>query len=417
MRTLVFEQWHGGHYFNYLECLVPRLAALSGEVVVAVTKFAAQSELFARQLGHLRRLPNVRFDEAVPIPHDRSALAYRLRLGRNLVDAIVRNQPDYVFLTSADEQLLALPLYALGGAGRRIRRARIEAVIHYKCYTGTATAGERMLSAIQRELLKTGVFARLNFVNFLQFEDAAARGLPLARLARAAGDPVPQRPRMARALARRTLGLDPQGRYIGMLGALDHRKAVPEALAAFRAAKLARTDRFVLAGRLAPEHAKRIRDDYQDLVRSGTLVVIDRFLTDEELVQACAALDVHCSVYTGFAGLSSVTLKSIAAGVPVLVSDQPGWSRATVRRFGIGQATAPRNIEAFSRALREALEASAGYAETEAIARLLRFHSIANFTEGLVERFAALAGKSPGAPVLPWSWVLEALPPERRGLR
>ena len=35
MRTLIFEQWQGGHYFNYLECLVPRVAAISGEVIVA----------------------------------------------------------------------------------------------------------------------------------------------------------------------------------------------------------------------------------------------------------------------------------------------------------------------------------------------------------------------------------------------
>ena len=36
MRTLIFEQWQGGHYFNYLECLVPRLAAISDEVIVAI---------------------------------------------------------------------------------------------------------------------------------------------------------------------------------------------------------------------------------------------------------------------------------------------------------------------------------------------------------------------------------------------
>lgn len=417
MRTLVFEQWHGGHYFNYLECLVPRLAALSGEVVVAITKLAARSELFARQLGHLRALPNVRIDDGVGIPQDRSRAMYRLRLGRNVVEAIARHRPDFVFLTSADEQILALPLCALGGARRAMRDASIEAVIHYKSYTACANARERMLSAVQRELLKTGVFARLNFVNFLQFEDAAGRSLPLVRLARAAGDPVPQRPKMARAAAREALGLEPHGRYLGMVGALDHRKAVPQTLAAFRAARLAGTDRLLLAGKLSPEHARLVRDEYPDLARNGTLVVLDRLLTEEELAHACAALDLHCSVYTGFSGLSSVTLKSIAAGVPVLVSDQPGWSRAAVRRFGFGHATNPRDIQGFARSLREALEASPGYAETEAIARLLRFHSIANFTEGLVERAGALMGKAPAAPVLPWSWVLEALPPERRGLR
>jgi glycosyltransferase involved in cell wall biosynthesis len=417
MRTLVFEQWHGGHYFNYLECLVPRLAALSGDVVVAITRLAARSELFARKLGHVRELPNVRIDDEVGIPQERSRVLYRLRLGRNLVEAIERHRPDHVLLPSADEQILTLPLCALGGGGRRVRGASIEAVIHYKSYTACATPRERVLSAVQRELLRTGVFARLHFVNFLQFEDAAERGLALARMARAAGDPVPQRPKMPRAAAREALRLEPHGRYLGMVGVLDHRKAVAQALAAFRAARMAPADRFLLAGKLSPEHARLVREEYDDLVRNGTLVVLDRFLGEDELAYACAALDVHCSVYTSFSGLSSVTLKSIAAGVPLVVSDHPGWSRATVRRFGLGTVTDPNHVEGFARALHEALEASAGYAETDAIGRLLRFHSIANFTEGVVERARALLGKPPAAPVVPWSWVLEALPPERRSLR
>lgn len=417
MRILVFEQWQGGHYFNYLACLVPRLAAISRDVVVAITKRAARSELFERQLGHLRELPNVRFDEEVTVPQHKCRVMFRASLGRNVVDAIVRNKPDFVFLPSGDEQVLALPLQALSGASRQIRGIPIEAVIHYKSFTAAASARDRMLSAVQRHLLRTRVFSRLNFVNFLQFEDAAARQLTLAGMARAAGDPVPQPRRVARAAARQALGLEPDGRYVGMVGGLDLRKAVPACLAAFREAGMAGSDRFVLAGKLAPEYAKLIRGEYQDLVRNGTLVLLDRFLTDEELSHAFAALDLHCSVFNNFSGVSSLMLKSIAAGVPVVVSDQPGWARATVRRFGVGHATRLGSLGAFSRTLRDALEAAAGYAQSEAVTRLLRFHSIANFTEGLVEQAARLAGKAPVAPVLPWSWVLEALPPERRSLR
>jgi hypothetical protein len=94
MRALVFEQWQGGHYFNYLECLVPRLASICDEVVVAVTALAAGSPRFAEQLGHLEALPNVRFDRGVPIPDGRSRLRFRAQLGRNVVDAIDRHRPD-----------------------------------------------------------------------------------------------------------------------------------------------------------------------------------------------------------------------------------------------------------------------------------------------------------------------------------
>lgn len=416
MKALVLEHWSGGHHFNYVECLVRRLAGFCSEVVVATTPYSASSALFTRQLGPLRSLPNVRFDEELPVPRASGRLRFRLSLGRNVLDAITRHKPDLVYLPTADEQVLALPLHALAGA-RRPRGAAIEALIHYKCFTADANARERLLSAVQCQLLRTGVFARLNFVNFLQFEDAVQRRPPLAKIARAAGDPVPQPARIARALARRALGLDPAGRYVGMVGGLDDRKAVPETLAAFRAAKLRRTDRLLLAGSLAPEWARLVRDEYHDLVRTGTLVVLDRFLTGEELAHAFAALDVHCSVFKSFDGLSSLMLKSIAAGVPVLVCDRPSWARATVRRFGVGHAADVASIDAFSRTLRQALESSAEHWEDEAVGRLLRFHSVENFTEGLVETAAARAGKPPASPVLPWSWVLEALPPERRHLR
>jgi glycosyltransferase involved in cell wall biosynthesis len=416
MKTLVFEQWQGGHYFNYLECLVPKLASISNEVVVAITGTAAASPLFARQLGHLPALPNVRFDLNPTIPRGDTALAVRFDIVRNLVEAIERNEPDFVFVPSADEHLLALPIKSIFGARRRLREVSVEAVVHYKSYTARANPRERVVSAVQSQLLKSGVFSQLNFVNCLQYEDAVARRLPFAHMARAAGDPVPQPPKIDRRLARQALGLDVEGRWIGMIGGLDERKAVAATLAAFKAAKLGKGDRLLLAGKMVPAYSQLVEAEYADLVRDGSLVVMDRFLSDAELANCFAALNLHCSVYQEFSGLSSLMLKSVAAGVPVLVNDRPGWTRAIVRRFGTGDEVDPSNVEDFARGMRAALDRSDPYTETPAIARLLQFHSIDNFTEGVTERVSRQAGRVGSAPVLQWSWVLDALSPERRML-
>ena len=44
MRVLVFEQWRGGHYFDYLKCLLPRLSELASEVVVTLSRRALESD-------------------------------------------------------------------------------------------------------------------------------------------------------------------------------------------------------------------------------------------------------------------------------------------------------------------------------------------------------------------------------------
>jgi len=415
VKALVFEQWQGGHYFNYLECLIPRLAMFCDEVVVAVTESAASSALFAEKLAKFATLPNVRFDREVTLPRARTALAFRLRLGRNVVDAVARNRPDWVFLPSADEQVLALPLLALAGAKRTLRDVPTDAVLHYRAYTTGGRSRDRWLSACQRRLLKTGVFTRLNFVNFLQYEDALRFPAPLPALARAAGDPVPQPARVSVEAARRELGLETDGRYVGMVGELDFRKAVPAALAAFRSARLGRTDRLLLAGRLHDSYRSLVRDEYQDLVDSGRLIVMDRYLTDGELAACFAAVDLNCSAYKAFPGLSSLLLKAVAAGRPVLASDV-GWSRAVVRRFRIGRTTS-MGVDDFARNLSEALDESADYREDAAVARLLEFHSVSNFVDGLTEPACRRAGKVPAREVRAWSWVLEALPQDRRDLR
>ena len=413
MRVLVFEQWQGGHYFNYLECLVPRLAQAADEVVVAITDSAYRSKLFAEQLGALQALPNVRFDAHVPLPRRAAPVAYRLTLGRHLVDAIKRNSPDYVFLPSADEQSIPLPLLAwtLGA-----RRAPVEGVFHYKAYTAERSARERFTSAAERVLLKTGAFAQLNFANFLQCEEAMRRNLDLTRFARVAGDPVPQPPLLDRREARAALGLKEGGRLLAMIGALDDRKAVLQTLAAFRAARVAPDDRLLLAGKLYPHYADVLRRDYGDLIRTGRLIVFDRFLSDIELRRCYAAADVNCSVYIAFYGLSSLMLKSIAADVPVITGNQ-GWGSAIVNRFQVGHCVNPHDLQAYAALLPNALDRSVSYVRTSAVERLLRFHSVDNFADGLLERYRLHAGIAEARSALDWPWVMQGVDPERRSLR
>jgi glycosyltransferase involved in cell wall biosynthesis len=219
-------------------------------------------------------------------------------------------------------------------------------------------------------------------------------------------DPVPRVPRLDRVAARRLLGIPEDGRYLGLLGELDPRKAISELLAAFRLAALGSQDRLLLGGRLDVSFRTLIQSEYKDLLSAGKIVLIDRYLTDEELLQGFGALDVVCATYRDFPGLASLMLKGVAAGRPVLAQNF-GWSAALIKHFTLGHTVDIHDIADFARTLRIALEASANYSETEATRRLLSFHDPSNFVAGMSERLRCLTGKPALQEIKSWEWVLD----------
>jgi hypothetical protein len=61
MRVLVCEHWHEGHHYPSLQHLLPRLADLAGEVIVAITPGGHASSEFKEYLapfgGRVQYLP------------------------------------------------------------------------------------------------------------------------------------------------------------------------------------------------------------------------------------------------------------------------------------------------------------------------------------------------------------------------
>jgi glycosyltransferase involved in cell wall biosynthesis len=411
MKVLLFEQWHGGHYANYMNCLVPEMARLSGQLFIAVNAAMRDSN---RELERWRVLPNVTLTPALHDVRPELSGADRYAATRNLIHCLRTLRPDFTLLPSADAQATGLAaLNALGWNAAK-RFGPIEGTMHYGYGYSAATASDRMKEWVYSRTFRCVPFTSVNFVSFAGYEYVAAKRLIEPERLRFVGDPVPQPKRIGRAAARRLLGLEPGGRYLGLIGALDRRKAIPELLSAFRAAQLAPDDRLLLGGRLDPAFASLVATKYGDLVRDGRIVLLDRFLSDRELESGYEALDVATIVYHRYPGLSSLALKAIAAGTPLVVQDF-GWLRAIVRRFEIGVACDVADQSAFISALRAALERGRSDEPSESTRRLLCFHTEDNFVARMTTGLARAAGGL-GRPLTEWDWVLDALPPQRRGL-
>jgi glycosyltransferase involved in cell wall biosynthesis len=195
-------------------------------------------------------------------------------------------------------------------------------------------------------------------------------------------DPVDAPTVTRMADARRALCVPPDGRLIACTGMLDERKGVDLLVRAFARAcqnnQLRADDRLLLAGLASARVRGILGGACAGLVRDGRIIVMDRFLSDEELALALAAPDVVCTPHPSHVGISSIALRALAAGRCVLASDF-GWQGWFVERFGLGIACGVRSEEGFAASIGAALDAATDFTRTPTHDALLRFHSPENF--------------------------------------
>jgi glycosyltransferase involved in cell wall biosynthesis len=212
--------------------------------------------------------------------------------------------------------------------------------------------------------------------------------------------------------ARKRLLIPVEGTYVGQIGKSDQRKAIPEMLAAFRAAQLGPEQRLVLAGSLHPPYKTLIDARYADLLMQGRLILIDRYLRPDELHAANCAMDVVAvACYTD--ELSGSLLAALAAERPVLAGHR-GYTGMIIEKFDVGYAADIKNHAALTSTIQAAVRASAAFQFPSKARRLLRFHDPQNFADTLLRQlYARLDIPSPDLKT--WDWALQgegAAPPK-----
>jgi len=403
MRILIDQHFHLGHHFHYIAHLLPALLAQQDEVIVAVTPEGLRSSEFGEILKPFAE--RVQFEPLLTAASPWLPLSERWRVHRELRAAVKRTKPDYVLIPSGDAQTTAMSGYRGLGQGALPGRTPCEVGIHFGLGSAASTTPDHIRDTLNRINLSMCGAERVHIVNLLFYE--TSREHPGTHRFSLMPHPVPSSPRQTMYESRQQLGIPEDGRYIGIAGSLDSRKAIGELLAAFRAAELKATDRILLAGWMNPTHQRMIDSSFRDLIEQRRLVILNTFLSTNAYRAALSALDVVCTPYPAFRGLSSTLLEGVAAGRPVL-AHRCGWMEAIVDRFDLGWTCDVLDHTAFTHAIRVALDRSAEYRETDAITRLLAFHSIENFaaiwTNG-IRQHRGLAASN----ILPWGWVEESI--------
>jgi glycosyltransferase involved in cell wall biosynthesis len=381
MIAQVFEPFSGGHHTTYVSFLLPALIRLldSGHlerVVLTTTDHHAASPAFVELLA--RYEGRVAFD-VVPAG---DIYGSGHTVSTVLLDSLKRNRPDFVVSTSADNGALTLALRCLVDAEFRSRSITSVGVFHYGSYDSARGIRELPRSAVQRFSRRFSPWTELHVVNPLLYDRLRSAPTPTSRRVKFLPHPVAATEPLAKADARRRLQLSVEGSYIGQIGQSNGTKAIPELLRAFREARPRPDQRLLVAGKIYGPFRELIDREYQDMVDRGQLILIDRYLTLEEMHVATSAVDViSISDYTG--KLSSTLLAAVGSERPV-IADRGGYTGLILDHFEVGYRADMRDRASFAAAISAALATGRDFVFSEKVDRLVQFHDPRHFVDTLL---------------------------------
>ncbi|HZL37962.1 MAG TPA: glycosyltransferase [Tepidisphaeraceae bacterium] len=403
MHVLIYEPYYAGHRLHHVARMLPALTEMRGPVsrITLVTSMAAPASVEYRT--HMKSWEDkIEVDAGAPRLSEIGLEAAR-QSAEYFRATLQRLRPDHVYVPNADGMAQVLGSARLRGRRPVPRGLPIEALLLRGAFAypqANLFAGLRARASW--ELARRGPWATLFHLDPIVWQALPPRQRKLISLM---PEPMLAPPPQSTGDARRALGLDPAGRYIGSAGVMDERKGADLLIRAFAAAQLDTDDRLLLAGPQSPGVRQLLIGPHADLVRAGRIISFDRYL-GEEMLTAISAMDLVATPYPRHVGSATIVIRAAAAGRPVLGSDF-GWVGYIVPRFGLGKSVDVTNIRLFASALRTALDAAGNHQITAAGRRFLEFHTPANYGAAwtkLLRRRLNLSATTCGRD---WDWVLE----------
>lgn len=375
-RVLVFEPDVTGHHLQYVRVLVDALCEHVDAVDVILQKGACSSAAFVAHFAGLT-YSNVRFLEDVEVPLNRGMYGTALASWQALCRAIRKYRPERVYVPYADGLIQVAGIHTLVSRRSLIPGVRIEALM---MRGGFAYPSDSVASRVRQELMFQCVlrspFDVVHVLDPLVLSEIERRS-SLANSTRFR--PIPEAvtpvPVLSQTSARRMLGIPQECDYLVCAGGIDARKGVDLLLIVALGGGLPVGAKLLLVG--------RISDDVRGLVRAAQsqigdqLVVIDRYVTEEEFAFSILASNVVAVPYPAHQGSSGLLVRAAAADRFVLASDY-GWVGWATRTFGLGLSVDVTSADTLRAAIAESFHRSRSHVRTTSCQRFLAFHTAEN---------------------------------------
>ena len=408
-RVVIAEPVHEGHRYTYVKPLLEAVASLTRDVVLLLSPDGMRSPEFRTHLESVVGGIDVRPVLRHPRPGVVRAATDSVS---NVRRAVRETKPDVLYVPTADGLAEAVGFARMAGISVVPRSVYSECLMTRLtfAYPGDEACRTVPVPAVLAAL-RNSPWKTIHVIDLLAYEWIRRNGGPLKRRFRVAPDPVQQFPALSAPKPGESSASLKRVAISSCPGILIARKGIDRLVEAFRTADLRQDDRLLLSGPVGPEiHELLRKEEYARLIAAGRLLVIDRCLSGEEMACAMSAADVVCCPYPWQPHPSSISVKALGCGRPVLAADNC-WLGYMVPLFRMGWTVGVDDAAAFRLAIGQCLDEAAGWQPSEAAQRLVQFQSVDNFKACWTDGLRRLMGVPCLSRRGTWEWVSESLQP------
>lgn len=406
MKILLIEAFHGGHHTNYIEAMLPAfrqslMAGEASEVCITISEHHYNNLVMA---GIVKQESlNIRYSPTFPVTSQNPSFRERFNLFNTFKRVIEESDADAVIVPSADYDVSVNALCSFGGK----KPVYAVGVFHYGYPSSTKLTMKETVKRYVYELSwRNSNWNKLLFVNPVVYEGLARTNGSFSNKIQLLPDPVPPALEIDCEEARARLGIPSEGVYVGFVGMMDERKAIPQVLAVFSEKKMYEKCRLLLAGQLAKQYEELIHKRYQHLIDDQRIILINRHLSSVEVQQGYAAIDIVALLQIRRMNLSANLLKAVAYDKPV-IADDCGYTGMMVRRFELGYLCDVDDHGSVTNAISRALEKAKSFEPSPQSQRLKEFHHPDNYAKTVMQSLNQ--NKNHTDKPLTWDWVCQNL--------
>lgn len=381
MKVLIYEPSFTGHRLQYVRIMINALVKLADEVVFVTSNDVPES---AQYKTHIQDLEGIFTLDASISRNSGNLVGHAINSVRSFLLAIKQHKPVHVYVPYADGFAQILGLFRFMGLAKIDKNMRLEILImRAEYFPNTEGWKTKIKNWFWFKMIDCSGAEIVHFLNSVVYENIKLSNILRRSSPALMSEPVEHMEVIDINTARSDLDIPVNGRYISCFGALDKRKGIDLLLHAFSSANLNENDRLLLMGPVSLEVRQIIDSKYASLLGDGRLILVDRYITQDELVAGLCASNLVCTPYPEHLGSSGIVVRAATIGKPVLAANV-GWMSYVVPKFNLGYNCDVQNKEIFRLSIEKHLEECSGYLSSAETISFNRFQSCENFANSWV---------------------------------